>query len=124
RGLGALRTVLDDWRLGDKPPDSVLEPAMGRLLHDHRLPTTAFHHVVRTAQRTFELDFALVDQRIDLEVDGWAHHSSRRAVAADRERDAELAAAGWHVLRFTWHQVTARPSWVAARIDALVRQRS
>ena len=83
-----------------------------------------FHHVVRTSRRAFELDFALIDHRVDLEVDGWAHHSSRRAFEADHERDAELAAAGWHVLRFTWHEVTERPSWVAARIDALLRLRS
>ncbi len=124
RGLGPLRIVLDDWCLGDKPPDSVLELAMGRLLQQHRLPAAVFHHVVRTATRSFELDFGLVDQRIDIEVDGWAYHGHRRAFEADRERDADLAAAGWHVLRFTWHQVTQRPDWVASRIGAVVGQRS
>jgi very-short-patch-repair endonuclease len=124
RGIGALRIVLDDWRLGDVPPDSVLEIAMSRLLRAHRLPPAVFHHVVRTSQRTFELDFALVDQRVDIEVDGWAHHGSRRAFEADRERDAELAAAGWHVMRFTWHQVRERGTCVAERIAAVVRLRS
>ena len=69
---------------------------MHRLLHTHRLPTAAFHHVVHTPNRSYELDFALVEHRIDIEVDGWAHHGSRRAFEADRERDAELVAAGWH----------------------------
>ena len=97
---------------------------MSRLLRTHRLPPAVFHHVVRTSQRTFELDFALVDQRVDIEVDGWAHHGSRRAFEADRERDAELAAAGWYVLRFTWHQVRERGTWVAERIAAVVSLRS
>jgi very-short-patch-repair endonuclease len=123
RGLGTLRIVLDDWRLGDIPPDSVLEVTMSRLLYAHRLPPARFHHVVRTSRRSFELDFALVEHRVDIEVDGWAHHGSRRAFEADRERDAELAAAGWLVLRFTWHQVKHRASWVAERIAAAVRQR-
>ena len=123
RGVGALRIVLDDWRLGDVPPDSVLEVAMSRLLRTHRLPPARFHHVVRTANRAYELDFAIVEHRIGIEVDGWAHHGSRRAFEADRERDAELVAAGWLVLRFTWHQVRERPSWVAERIAAVVSQR-
>jgi very-short-patch-repair endonuclease len=124
RGIGALRIVLDDWRLGELPPDSVLEMTMSRLLRAHRLPPAVFHHIVRTADRTYELDFALVEPRIDLEVDGWTHHGSRRAFEADRRRDAELAAAGWLVLRFTWHQVRQRPAWVADRIRAVIAQRS
>jgi very-short-patch-repair endonuclease len=124
RGVGVLRIVLDDWRLADEPPDSALEVAMSRLLHTNHLPRATFHHLVHTPNRTYELDFALVEHRIDIEVDGWAHHSSRRAFEADRERDAELAAAGWIVLRFTWHQVTRRPAWVAGRIADAVSRRS
>ena len=96
---------------------------MSRLLHTNRLPPATFHHLVHTPSRTYELDFALVEHRIDIEVDGWTHHGSRRAFEADRERDAELTAAGWIVLRFTWHQVARRPAWVAGRIADAVRQR-
>ena len=78
---------------------------------------------MRTPGGSFELDFALVDHRIGIEVDGWAYHGSRRAFEADRARDADLAAAGWYVLRFTWHQVKHRSSWVAERIAAVVDQR-
>jgi very-short-patch-repair endonuclease len=124
RGVGVLRIVLDDWRLGDQPPDSVLEIAMGRLLRDHALPVPVFHHRVRTALRTYELDFAFVPEHIAIEVDGWAYHGSRRAFESDRERDAELAAAGWLVLRFTWYQVRRRPAWVAARISDAIGRRS
>ena len=49
-GLGHLRLVLDDWCLGGKPPDSVLEPAVGRLLVDHALPAPIFHHVLGAAR--------------------------------------------------------------------------
>jgi very-short-patch-repair endonuclease len=122
-GLGVLRTVLDDWALTDKPPDSTLEPAMARLLEQHRLPPAAFHHVARTAGGRFELDFAFVDARVAIEVDGWAHHGTRAAFEADRARDSYLAGAGWVVLRFTWYQVTRRASWVATRIAATLAAR-
>jgi very-short-patch-repair endonuclease len=124
RSVGPLRAVLDDWKLGDVPPDSVLEMAMAALLDAHLLPTPSFHHVVTTSARTYELDFALVEHRIDIEVDGWAFHGGRAAFEADRIRDTELVAIGWLVLRFTWHQVRQRPSWVAARIADAVSQRS
>jgi very-short-patch-repair endonuclease len=122
-GLGALHLVLHDWALGDKPPDSALEPAMARLLRAHDLPAAVFHHRVGTRGGTFELDFALLDHKLDVEVDGWAHHGSRRAFEADRERDAYLVGVGWHVLRFTWYQVRFRPDWVAARISDAVASR-
>jgi very-short-patch-repair endonuclease len=123
RGLGALRLVLDDWAIGDKPPDSVLEPAMARLLREHSLAPAVFHHVVVCGSRRFELDFGLLDARIGVEVDGWPDHASREAFEADRERDAYLAGIGWSVLRFTWQQVRLRPEWVAERIRAAVAAR-
>ena len=119
-GLGALRLVLREWAISEKPPDSVLEVAMARLLRDHSLPPATFHHVVTTPGGHFELDFAFAAFRVGIEVDGWAHYGSRAAFEADRARDAYLAGAGWRVLRFTWYQVNFRGEWVAARIaDAL-----
>lgn len=119
-GLGALRLVLREWAIAEKPPDSVLELAMARLLREHRLPAADFHVIVTTAGGRFELDFAFAAFRLGVEVDGWAHHGSRAAFEADRARDAYLAGVGWRVLRFTWYQVNFRGEWVAARIaDAL-----
>ena len=122
-GLGHLRLLLDDWCLGGKPPDSILEPAVGRLLADHGLPTPIFHHVLGSRAGPFELDFAFVPQRVDLEVDGWATHGSRRAFEADRARDAYITGAGWVVVRVTWFQVMRRPAWVAARLTEVLQQR-
>ena len=116
--------MLAGWELGDKPPDSVLEPALARVLLRHGLPTAVFHRRVRAGGRVFEVDFAYPELRIVIEVDGWQHHGRRDAFERDRARDAALVAAGWVVLRFTWLQVTRRPAWVAAQIAATLAVRS
>jgi very-short-patch-repair endonuclease len=115
-GIGTVRLLLDEWGFADKPPDSILEVTFGRLLREHGLPSLAFHHRVATREATFELDFADLDRRLDVEIDGWAYHGDRRRFEADRRRDALLVAAGWRVLRFTWYQVVQEPDWVVARL--------
>lgn len=47
-----------------------------------------------------EVDFLWRDQRVVVEVDGWAYHRSRRAFGEDRRRDVALTAEGLTVLRF------------------------
>jgi very-short-patch-repair endonuclease len=114
RGCGVLRAVLDDRALGTAPPDGLLEPRMARLLRSYGLPPAVFHHPVPEAHA--ELDFAYVDQRLAIEVDGYEVHGTRRAMDDDHERHNRLVAAGWTVLRFTWHQVVKRPEKVASTV--------
>jgi very-short-patch-repair endonuclease len=53
-----------------------------------------------------EVDFLWRARHLVVEVDGFAYHSSRRAFARDRRRDADLTRAGLRVLRLSWHQIT------------------
>ena len=57
-------------------------------------------------------------ERVVVEVDGRANHSSPSQRRRDRERDQELRAAGYTVLRFTWSQVVHEPTRVTAEIQA------
>jgi very-short-patch-repair endonuclease len=123
-GSGTLRIVLDRWTLGDRPPDSVLETAMARLLVQHGLPAPRFQYDVNGPGFRYRLDFAYPEPRVAIEVDGWRYHASRAAFEADRQRDALLLSAGWAVLRFTWLQVSRRSAWVAERIAAILAARS
>jgi very-short-patch-repair endonuclease len=110
RGLSALRSALDAYPLGNKPPDSVLEPAMARLLTHHRLPAATFHAVVAG----WEVDFHVDHTPVVIECDGWSTHGlDREQFERDRRKDAELRASGYIVCRYTWRQVTRRPRWVA-----------
>ncbi|MEP6297521.1 MAG: DUF559 domain-containing protein, partial [Ilumatobacter sp.] len=113
RGVVALRRALDDWSLDARPADSVLEPAMRRLLARYGLPPAEFR--ARVGGR--DVDFQVTGTPIVIECDGWTHHGrDRRRIERDRLDDAEFAAHGWTVLRFTYRRITTRPAEVADRI--------
>jgi very-short-patch-repair endonuclease len=119
-GVVALRRALEEWAIDDRPPDSELELAMLRLLRSHGLPIPSFHARILG----FEVDFAFELERVILECDGWGTHGRDPAqFERDRRRDAQLVAAGWVVLRFTWSQITHRPTWVAAMVEQVLRAR-
>jgi very-short-patch-repair endonuclease len=61
-------------------------------------------------------DFVWVEQRLIVEVDGYAFHSHRRAFERDRRRDQTHMTAGYIVLRFTWRQMQEEPFVVIATI--------
>jgi hypothetical protein len=77
-----------------------------------------------TGRVVAEIDFALTDLRIAIEVDGRAHHSDHRSFERDRQRQNHLALGGWLVLRFTWEQITEQPSAVMAAVAAAVSHRA
>jgi very-short-patch-repair endonuclease len=66
----------------------------------------------------WEVDFLWPEQRLIVETDGYAVHSTRLAFERDRRKQAELQELGYEILRFTWLQVTEQPLWVAARLAA------
>jgi very-short-patch-repair endonuclease len=116
-GVAALDSALRDWTMNEKPPDSVLEEAMHRLLLRFRLPPVKFHAVLAG----HEVDFLVLDSPIVIECDGWATHGLLRdSFEKDRERDADLAALGYVVVRVTWRQVRRRPASVARRLHAVI----
>ncbi|MGK7311068.1 MAG: type IV toxin-antitoxin system AbiEi family antitoxin domain-containing protein [Candidatus Longimicrobiales bacterium M2_2A_002] len=75
----------------------------------------------------YEIDFLWPMRGVAVEVDGFAHHSSRRQFEHDRGRDTQLAAEGIQVLRVTWRQLVDRPHSVlvhVARTLALAEARA
>ena len=99
--------------LDGKPVDSILEPAMRRLLNDHALPPVEFHPLLGG----YEVDFLVSGSPLVLECDGWTTHGLDRAqFERDRERDADLGALGFVVLRFTYRDITKHGARTAERI--------
>ena len=118
-GVRALRNAIDDWSLDSKPADSVLEPAFQRLVDRYGLPPVEFHPIVGGR----EVDFRIVGTPIVIECDGWTYHGrSRGQFERDRASDAEFAAHGWIVLRFTYRRITSRPGEVARQIRSAITQ--
>ncbi len=65
----------------------------------------------------------VVGDRLVLELDGQEYHSGPVAFAADRDRDAKLAALGFVVLRFSYWQVVHDWAAVEAAIRSMVDAR-
>ena len=57
------------------------------------------------ARRGHEVDLLWPQERLIVEIDGYAYHGSRAAFERDRRRDARLLAAGYRVLRVSWRQI-------------------
>lgn len=64
-----------------------------------------------------EVDAVWPEQRLVVEVDGYAFHGTRAAFERDRRRDARLLMAGYRVIRLTWRQLTRE----RRRVIALLR---
>jgi very-short-patch-repair endonuclease len=118
-GIVALREAVAEWSIDRKPTDSLLEQTMRRLIDRYRLAPVEFHPVICG----YEVDFRVLGTPVILECDGWAYHGLERTnFERDRRRDADLIAAGWIVLRFTYRAITTRPKETADRIAATVAQ--
>jgi very-short-patch-repair endonuclease len=99
------------------------EPALTRSEAERRLL-----ELIRAAQlpppRTnarvgpYEVDFLWPEQRLVVEVDGFAYHSTRAAFERDRLRDASLQAADHRVMRVTWRQIAHERVALIARLAA------
>ncbi len=71
----------------------------------------------------YEVDFLWREQRRVVEVDGYAFHSTRRAVTRDRRKDDDLEAHGYRVTRFSADQILYGPDDTVERTRrALERQ--
>ena len=52
----------------------------------------------------YELDFAMVDDKIDIEIDGSQHYCDERIVESDKRRTKYLENLGWKVIRVNWKE--------------------
>lgn len=101
RGAPPLRRVLDAEG-GPQFTRSEAEEKLLALVRSGKLPRPELNGNVLG----HEVDFLWRRARLVAEVDGYAYHASGRSFAADRRRDAELTAAGYRILRFTWEDLT------------------
>ncbi len=124
RGCGVLRRVLDRRALGSAVTDSRAESVFAQICHDHDIPIPQYQYQLVVAGRRRRIDFADVELRIAVEIDGYDWHAIGEPFYVDRAKDVELAALGWLTIRFTWRDLVFRPTWVAERFRAVRMSRS
>jgi very-short-patch-repair endonuclease len=112
-GSGVLRALLRQRR-DFRRTRSQAEEALLALLRRADIEEPAMNVVLAG----FEVDCLWQLQRLIVEVDGFAHHSSRAAFQRDRTRTLALTAAGYRVIRVTWEDIMRRPE-ATARCIAL-----
>lgn len=49
----------------------------------------------------YRIDFAFPRYQVGIELDGYTYHSDRNAFTRDRQRQREIEALGWHIIRFS-----------------------
>jgi very-short-patch-repair endonuclease len=113
RGSRALRAALREEPTITR---SEAERRLLALIKAARLPPPETNVTVHG----FEVDLLWRSERLIVEVDGFAFHSTRHAFERDRARDAALQTAGYRVIRFTWRQISDEPHAVVAQLAALL----
>ena len=118
-GSAGLRRLLIPRANRYVPPESELEARFVDLARTHGLPQPQQQVDIGNGDSWIgRVDFAYPSKRVIIECDGRMAHTELLDREADRERDRLFRASGWTVLRFTWADITGRPTFVAESIRA------
>jgi len=95
---------------------SELERRFLWICRHHRLPRPA----VNLKLGGMDVDFCWVERRLIVETDGYRSHRGRGAFEEDRDRDLELRALGFEVVRLSYRQVFEKSDEVIAVLKPLL----
>lgn len=70
------------------------------------------------------IDIAWPRSQLGVEWDSRTWHARAEDMSNDRRRDREAALAGWVILRYTWDDVTKRPTFIVDEVASLLRSRT
>lgn len=113
RGVCKLRSLAMAEQAGERNRREA-EKRMAALIRAAGLPPAQPN--ARVGQ--FVVDFLWPEQRVAVEIDGFATHGRRAAFESDRARDGDLQLLGTRVVRVTWRQLRNEPQAVVARVAA------
>jgi very-short-patch-repair endonuclease len=95
---------------------SKLERRFLKLLRDHSLPLPRTNRPAGS----YYVDCRWPKHRLTVELDSYRYHNSRYAWEQDRRREREAYARGDSFRRFTWEDITERPTAVVSELRALL----
>ena len=52
----------------------------------------------------YELDFCILDKKINIEIDGSQHYLDKKIVKSDKRRNLFLESKGWKIIRVNWSE--------------------
>lgn len=87
------------------------------------MPAFRRQYPMHLGGRTVYLDMYAEQEKLDIELDGAAHHTSPVDRERDLRRDAELAALGIQVVRFTHRRLMSEPDAVRREVLATLAAR-
>ena len=102
---------------------STAERLAQRLFQDAGLLAFVANYPVRCGRQVWKIDIAFVAAKVAVEINGWAIHRLPDRGRADYAKSADLQAAGWLVLTFTWNDLIERPHAVIERGRAALQGR-
>jgi very-short-patch-repair endonuclease len=79
-------------------------------------------HLVADSGCYATVDLGDAARRLALEAEGFENHGTRATLERDCRRYTELATCGWRLLRYTWHDVMHRSTWVRWTMSAVVAE--
>jgi very-short-patch-repair endonuclease len=113
RGIDNLKRALAHQRAtGETVIRSEFEQAFLDFLDAHALPRPRTNEPLGP----YHPDALWPNERLIVELDSYAIHTTREAFENDRTRDRDLQANGYRVLRITWRQLTTNPEGLAAEL--------
>jgi predicted transcriptional regulator of viral defense system len=101
------------------PTRSEFEDAFLLFAERYGLPEPA----VNTRVAGHEADIFYPGHKLVVELDGYETHGEREQFESDRDRDADLLAAGIATVRVTWERLNLLPAREAARLHAILARR-
>jgi very-short-patch-repair endonuclease len=120
RGVARLRLAIELHEPDEQEARRELERKLLRLFKRARLESPEVNGHLVVDGFSMMPDFMWRDERLVVEADSRRVHGTATAFEKDRLRDQRLTAAGWTVIRVTWHQATKEPERLAQTLSTLL----
>lgn len=133
--VDSLTSLANAWPLRDsreartvaqrlsRNPWSVPEVEFHDLLRQAGISGWKGNHTVVIEGRLRHLDVAIEESRVGIEVNSFAHHSTRLAMERDYGRLNSLTREGWRMYSVTPHQIRHLPDETIAFVQSIVGRR-
>lgn len=99
--------------------ESLCESPAEKSLYKAHLTNFPFTLTPQHKVGRYRLDFAIVDRKIAVEVDGLTYHNGQSSFVKDQQRQRDLQAKGWTVIRFAAKEALDDPRRCLAEIARL-----